>query len=75
MANKLYEVYKRSSAGPPVPDSMTFDKRQEVGLTMNYHKVMEMLKDAEVKIDINQKLTILRAIKKFSFNHNFISKE
>lgn len=34
-----------------------------------------MMRDAHIKLEINQKLTILRSIKKFSFNHNFMSKE
>lgn len=42
---------------------------------MNYHKIMEIFKDAEVKLEINQKLTILRAIKKFCFNQNFINQD
>ena len=42
---------------------------------MNYHKVLEIFKDIDFKLEINQKLTILRSIKKFSFNHSFISKE
>lgn len=44
-------------------------------MTMNYHKIIQMIKDAEVKLQIAQKLTLLRSIKKFSFNHNYISKE
>ncbi len=36
---------------------------------------MEMLKDINFKLEINQKLQILRAIKKFCFNPNFINEE
>ena len=43
-------------------------------MSMNYHKIMEMLKDVEINLEINNKLTLLRSIKKFCFNHNFISK-
>ena len=34
-----------------------------------------MFRDIDVKLEINQKLTILRSIKKFCFNANFINKE
>lgn len=36
---------------------------------------MEIFKDLGMKLEINQKLSILRAIKKFCFNQNFINKE
>lgn len=42
---------------------------------MNYHKVLEIFKDAGLSLEINQKLLILRSIKKFCFNQNFINKE
>ena len=42
---------------------------------MNYHKILEIFKDAKIELEINQKLLILRSIKKFSFNQNFISSE
>jgi hypothetical protein len=34
---------------------------------------MQMFKDIGFKLEINQKLQILRAIKKFCFNQNFIN--
>lgn len=34
-----------------------------------------MFKDINFKLEINQKLQILRAIKKFTFNPNFINEE
>ena len=42
---------------------------------MNYHKIMELCKDGGIELSTSQKLTILRGIKKFCFNQNFISKE
>lgn len=42
---------------------------------MNYHKILELFKDAKINLEINQKLMILRSIKKFSFNQNFINLE
>lgn len=42
---------------------------------MNYHKILEVFKDAGLNLEINQKLLILRSIKKFCFNQNFINLE
>lgn len=42
---------------------------------MNYYKIMQIFKDINFKLEINQKLQILRAIKKFCFNQNFINEE
>ena len=42
---------------------------------MNYHKILEILKDSKINVDINQKLLILRSIKKFCFNQSFINND
>jgi hypothetical protein len=42
---------------------------------MNYHKIIQIFKDLNISLEINQKLQILRAIKKFCFNQNFINEE
>jgi len=36
---------------------------------------MQIFTDLSIKLEISQKLTILRAIKKFCFNQNFINQQ
>ena len=42
---------------------------------MNYQKIVQLFKDADIKLEINHKLMITRSIKKFCFNQNFINEE
>ena len=41
---------------------------------MNYHKIMQIFKDEKIELEINQKLQILRFIKKICYNQQFINK-
>ena len=50
--------------------SISFEDKEHYKKSMNYHKILEIFKDANINLDVNQKLLILRAIKKFSFNQN-----
>jgi hypothetical protein len=36
---------------------------------------MEIFKDMNIKLEVSQKLQLLRGIKKFSFNQNYINEE
>ncbi len=49
-----------------------FETKEQFKSTLNYHKILEMFLDAPIKLEIENKLSLLRMIKKFAFNPNFI---
>lgn len=76
VTHKLYEIYRRVKiVNSEQYLSSSFEEKEQGNNTINYHKIMQMLKDINFKLEINQKLQVLRAIKKFCFNQNFINEE
>ena len=70
----MFEVYKKLHIGKE-GEGGTFDSQDQGGHCLNYHKIMQMCKDMEVKLSVDQKLQVLRAIKKFSFNQHMINEK
>lgn len=54
---------------------MSFEEREHYESCMSYHKILEMLKEAQIHLEIHQKLQILRNIKKHCIHKNFITYE
>lgn len=76
ITHKLYEIYRRLKIVTTEQSfSSSFEEKEQGNNTVNYHKIMQIFKDIGFKLEINQKLQILRAIKKFCFNQNFINEE
>ena len=63
----MFEVYKKLHIGKE-GEGGTFDSQDQGGHCLNYHKIMQMCKDMEVKLSVDQKLQVLRAIKKETQN-------
>ena len=55
------------------PGLFSFEERELHNTSMNYLKILQIFKDAKIKLEINQKLLISRCVKKFSFNQNFLN--
>jgi hypothetical protein len=54
---------------------LSFEEKEQGHNTINYHKIMQLFKDIDFRLEISHKLQILRAIKKFCFNQNFINED
>ena len=76
ICHKLFIGYKSLSMGPATkPGLFSFEEKEQIRSSMNYHKIIQIFKDVNIKLDINQKLLITRSIKKFCFNQNFINEQ
>jgi hypothetical protein len=76
VTHKLYEIYRRLKlVSSEQVQSSSFEEKEQGNSTMNYHKIMQIFKDIGFRLEVNQKLQVLRSIKKFCFNQNFISEE
>ena len=76
VSHKLYLAYQGMGLGPSAkPGLFSFEEKEQQKSSMNYQKIVQMFKDADLKLETSHKLMITRAIKKFCFNQNFINEE
>ena len=52
VCHKLFEVYKRLHIGKEGQGG-TFDSQDQGGQCLNYHKIIQMLTDMSIKIEVN----------------------